>query len=215
MASALLAAHRPRSRQKEEEMQRRFALALGLLAAAAGGALAESSWEIDPAHTAVQFSVRHMMISNVRGEFTTFSGTVRADEKDLTRSVIEATIDAASIDTRQAKRDEHLRSPDFLDVARFPKITFRSKRIEPAGSGRWKVRGDLTLHGVTREVVLDVEGPTPEVRDPGGKTRAGAHATTTLKRSDFGISWNKTLDSGGVVVGDDVAVTIDVEGVKQ
>jgi polyisoprenoid-binding protein YceI len=214
MASALLRA--PAAQAAEGGgMHRRFGLALLLLTAVAGQALAQTTWEIDPAHSAVQFSIRHMMISNVRGEFGTFSGTARADEKDLTKSVVEATIDTASIDTRNAKRDEHLRSPDFLEVAKFPKMTFKSKRIEPVGSGRWKVTGDLTLHGVTREVVLDVEGPSAEVRDPGGKTRAGAHVTTTLKRSDFGITWSKMLDGGGVMVGDDVAVTIDVEGVKQ
>ena len=178
-------------------------------------AFAESVWQIDPAHSSVQFSVRHLMINNVRGEFGAVSGTVHADDQDLAKSTIEATIDASSIDTRQAKRDEHLRSPDFLDVERYPKIPFRSKRLERVGEGRWKVTGELTLHGVTRDVVLDVEGPSAQIRDPQGKTRAGAHATTTLKRSDFGITWSKTLDGGGVVVGDEITVTIDVEGVKQ
>jgi polyisoprenoid-binding protein YceI len=187
---------------------------IGLLVLAAP-VRAQSVWEIDPAHSSVQFSIRHMMISNVRGEFTKVAGTVRADDKDLTRSVVEATIDTASIDTREAKRDEHLRSPDFLDVARFPTMTFRSKKIEKAGEGRYAVTGDLTLHGVTREVVLDVEGPTPPMKDPRGNVRAGAQATAKIKRKDFGINWNKALDGGGVVVGDDVAVTIDVEGIKK
>jgi polyisoprenoid-binding protein YceI len=171
-------------------------------------------WEIDPAHSSVQFSIRHMTVSNVRGEFGTVSGTVRADGAIPSASV-EATIDAASIDTREAKRDEHLRSADFLDVARYPTITFRSTRIEPAGEGRWRMTGDLTLHGVTRPVVLDVEGPTAEVKDPRGLTRAGAHATAKIDRKDFGITWSKTLDGGGLVVGDEVAITIDVEGVKK
>jgi polyisoprenoid-binding protein YceI len=178
-------------------------------------ARAEDVWQIDPAHSGVQFSIRHMMISNVRGQFGDVKGTVRADGNDPTKAVVEATIAATSIDTDQEKRDAHLRSPDFLDVEKFPTITFRSKRIEPVGEGRWKMTGDLTLHGVTKEVVLDVEGPTAAIKDPGGKTRAGAHATAKLKRSDFGITWSKTLDGGGLVVGDDVNVTIDVEGVKQ
>ena len=174
-----------------------------------------STWEIDPAHTSVQFSVRHLMISNVRGELRKVAGTVRADDQDPTRSVIEATIDAASIDTREAKRDEHLRSADFLDVERYPTITFRSKRIEKAGERRYKVVGDLTRHGVTREVTLDVEGPTPPMTDPRGNVRAGAQATTRIDRRDFGITWSKSLDGGGVVVGNDLDLTIDVEAVRK
>lgn len=190
------------------------ALAAGAACLAEGPAGA-ATWEIDRAHSAVQFSVRHMMISNVRGEFGKLTGKARSDENDLTRSTIEATIDAASIDTREAKRDAHLRSPDFLDTDKYPTITFRSKRIDAAGQGRWKVIGDLTLHGVTREITLDVEGPTPERKDPGGKLRAAAHATASLDRKDFGINYNKALDGGGVLVGNEIAVTIDVEAVKE
>jgi polyisoprenoid-binding protein YceI len=178
-------------------------------------AWAESAWEIDPAHSSVQFSVRHMMVSNVRGAFTKVSGTVRGDEQDPTHATVEATIDTSSIDTREAKRDEHLRSPDFLDVAKYPTMTFRSKKITKTGDGRYDVTGDLTLHGVTREVVLHVEGPSPAMKDPRGGLRAGASATTRIDRRDFGITWSKALDSGGVVVGDDIDVTIDVEGVKK
>ena len=185
------------------------------LLAAALPARAESVWEIDPAHSSVQFSVRHMMVSNVRGAFTKVAGSVHGDENDPTHATVEATIDTSSIDTREAKRDEHLRSPDFFDVAKYPTITFKSKRIEKAGEGRYKMTGDLTLHGVTREVVLDVEGPTPTVKDPRGNVRAGASATTKINRRDFGITWSKALDGGGVVVGDEVLVTIDVEGVKK
>jgi len=174
-----------------------------------------ATWDLDPAHTSAQFSVRHLMVSNVRGEFGKVSGTVRADEADPTRSKIEAEIDAASIDTRIEKRDTHLRSADFLDVAKYPKITFVSTKIEPAGAGHFKVSGDLTLHGVTRPVVLDVEGPTPEIKDPWGKTRAGAQATAKIDRKDFGIAWNQTLDAGGVAVGDEVTITIDVEATKR
>jgi polyisoprenoid-binding protein YceI len=178
-------------------------------------AFAESVWEIDPAHSTVQFSVRHMMVSNVRGAFTKVAGTARADERDLTRSTIEATIEASSIDTREAKRDEHLRSPDFLDVAKYPTMTFRSTKITKTGEGRYDVTGDLTLHGVTKPVVLAVEGPTQEVKDPRGAVRAGATATTKIDRRDFGITWSKSLDGGGVVVGNDITITIDVEGVKK
>jgi len=175
-----------------------------------------ATWEIDPAHTSVGFGVRHLMVSTVRGEFTKVSGTAQADDKDYTKAKIEATIDAASINTRVEKRDAHLKSPDFLDVAKYPTITFVSKKIEKAGDGRWKVTGDLTLHGVTRPVTLDVEGPTPPVKDPmTGALRAGAQATARINRKDFGIMWNKNLDGGGVVVGEDVDITIDVEGVQK
>ena len=189
--------------------------AIATAALALPAAATAATWDLDPAHTSVQFSVRHLMVSNVRGEFGKVSGTVQADEADPTRSKIEAEIDAASIDTRIEKRDTHLRSADFLDVAKYPKITFVSTKIEPAGAEHFKVSGDLTLHGVTRPVVLDVQGPTPEIKDPWGKTRAGAQATTTIKRKDFGITWNQALDAGGVAVGDEVTITIDVEATKR
>jgi polyisoprenoid-binding protein YceI len=174
-----------------------------------------ATWTLDPAHSSAQFSVRHMMVSNVRGEFGKVTGTVQGDETKPTEAVIAATIDAASINTREPKRDEHLRSADFLDVAAHPRISFASRKIEPAGNGKFKVTGDLTLHGVTREVVLDVSDLTPPVTDPSGKTRAGATATTKINRKDFGINWSKAMDNGGVVVGDEVAITIDVEATKQ
>ena len=192
----------------------RHLVMIGLLAVVAP-ALAETVWDIDPAHTSAQFSIRHMMISNVRGEFSKISGTVRGDQADPTKAQIEATIDASSIDTREPKRDEHLKSPDFFDVAKYPTMTFKSKKIEKAGENRYKVTGDLTLHGVTREVVLDVNGPTPPMKDPRGNLRAGAEATTKIDRKDFGLTWSKTLDGGGVMVGDEVAITIDVEAVKK
>ena len=190
-----------------------------LLAAAIGLCLVSpafaASWTLDPAHTSVQFSVRHMMVSNVSGEFTKLSGTVNGDQSAATGATIEASIDASSISTREPKRDEHLKSADFLDVAQYPTITFKSKKIEAAGAGSFKVTGDLTLHGVTKEVVLDVSDVTPSIKDPMGKTRAGAHATTKINRKDFGITWSKALDGGGVMVGDDIAVTIDVEATQQ
>jgi polyisoprenoid-binding protein YceI len=194
---------------------RKVWLAAAVMLAAAVPVRAQSTWEIDPVHSTVGFSIRHMMVSNVRGEFGKFSATVKANEKDVTESTVEATIDAASIDTRNAKRDDHLRSPDFFDVAKFPTITFKSRKITPAGDKRWQVTGDLTMHGVTREVTLDVEGPTAEVKDPQGNVRAGATATTKLSRKDFGITWSKALDGGGLVLGDEVKVTIDVEAVKK
>jgi polyisoprenoid-binding protein YceI len=175
---------------------------------------AADTYEIDPAHTSVQFSVRHMMISNVRGEFTKVAGKAVGDAADPAATVVEATIDAASVDTRNQKRDDHLRSPDFLDVAEFPTITFTSRKVEKAGDG-WKLTGDLTLHGVTKLVVLDVTDVTAPMKDPWGNTRIGAQATMTINRRDFGIVFNKALDGGGVLVGDEVAITIDVEVVKK
>ena len=174
-----------------------------------------ATWQIDPAHSNVSFSVRHMMVSNVRGEFTKVSGTVEGDEKTPAQAVITATIDATSINTREAKRDDHLKSPDFLDVAKYPTIIFKSKKIEPSGSGQFKVTGDLTLHGVTKEVVLDVSDVTAPIKDPMGKTRAGAQASTKIDRKDFGINWSKVMDGGGLMVGDEVAISIDVEATTQ
>lgn len=189
---------------------------LVLLAALAAPALAQSTstWEIDPAHSNIQFGVRHLMISTVKGRFPKFTATAVADEKEPTRAIVEASIDTASIDTGEAKRDEHLRSPDFFDVAKYPTISFKSTKVEAAGDRRFKLYGDLTMHGVTKPVVLDVEA-TPEVKGMRGETRAGARATTKVNRKDFGINWSKSMDGGGVVVGDDVDVTIEVEGVRK
>jgi polyisoprenoid-binding protein YceI len=192
-----------------------LAAAVGLCIASAASAASAAIWTIDPAHSNVQFSVRHMMLSNVSGEFGKASGTVQGDQAAPTTAVIDATIDATSINTREPKRDEHLKSPDFLDVAKYPTIIFKSKKIELAGAGSFKVTGDLTLHGVTKEVVLDVSDVTPPIKDPMGKTRAGAHATTKIDRKDFGVNWSKTMDNGGLMVGDDVAITIDVEATQQ
>ncbi|MFZ2060195.1 MAG: YceI family protein [Candidatus Binatus sp.] len=173
------------------------------------------TWHIDPAHTNVEFTVRHMMISNVKGQFQKTSGTITADGNDPASAKIDATIDASSVDTRVEKRDAHLKSPDFLDVAKYPTITFKSTKVEAAGPGKWNVTGDLTLHGVTKPVVLEVEQSGAPIHDPMGNTRAGASATTKIKRSDFGLTWNKVLESGGVMVGDEVAISIDVEAIKK
>jgi polyisoprenoid-binding protein YceI len=185
-------------------------VAAAFLTTAAGAA----TWEIDPAHTSVQFAVRHLMISNVRGEFTKLTGKVEVDEAAPAAARIEATIDAASIDTRNRKRDDHLRSPDFLNVEKFPTIEFRSTKIEKVADASWKVTGNLTLHGVTREVGLDLQGPTQQVKDTRG-LHVGAQATTTINRKDFGINWNESLDGGGVLIGEEVSITIDVEVIRK
>ncbi|HKN13600.1 MAG TPA: YceI family protein [Candidatus Binatus sp.] len=172
-------------------------------------------WQIDPAHTNVEFTVRHMMISNVKGQFQKTSGTITTNGNDPASAKIDVTIDSSSVDTRVEKRDAHLKSPAFLDVDKFPTITFKSTKVEAAGPGKWKVTGDLTLHGVTKPVVLDVEGTGTPITDPMGNTRAGVSATTKINRSDFGLTWNQPLEAGGVLVGDEVAISIDVEAIKK
>lgn len=172
------------------------------------------TWQIDPAHTNVEFSVRHMMISNVKGQFQKTSGTIATSGTDPASAKIDATIDATSINTRVDKRDAHLKSPAFLDVDKFPTITFKSTKVEADGPGKWKVTGDLTLHGVTKPVVLDVESSGTPVTVM-GNIRAGASATTKISRKDFGLTWNQPLETGGVMVGDEVAISIDVEAVKK
>ncbi|GAB4239835.1 MAG: YceI family protein [Deltaproteobacteria bacterium] len=192
-------------------MRRRILMAAGILFLSAPGLLHAGAWELDPDHTGVHFTVRHLMVSSVRGEFEKVTGKIVYDEADVTKSAADISIDAASINTRVAKRDEHLRSPDFLDVAKHPTIAFKSKRAEKAGNGTLKMTGDLTIRGVTKEVTLTVEGPTPAVKDPWGNLRVGGHATTKIHRKDFGLTWNKALETGGVVVGDEVDISIDVE----
>ncbi len=172
------------------------------------------TWNIDPAHSNAQFTVRHLMISNVKGEFTRVGGRVLFDPNNPESLSAEATIDVSTINTREPDRDNHLKSPDFFDVAKYPTLTFKSKRAL-AGSDGLKVTGDLTIHGVTREVTLDVEGPTPPVKDPWGFTRVGASATAKINRKDFGLIWNQALETGGVLVGDDVRITLDVELVAE
>jgi polyisoprenoid-binding protein YceI len=207
-----LAAHKEETSMRRSIAALAFALAVVPSAPSRGRA---ATWELDPAHTSIAFSIRHMMISRVRGHFNGFTGKAVGDPAAPEKSAIEATIDAKSIDTDNQKRDDHLRSPDFLDVAKFPTLTFTSKKIEAAGPGKARVTGDLTLHGVTKEVVLDVEGPTDVIKDPMGNTRAGAHATTKINRKDFGIAFDKTMDGGGLLVGEEVDITIDVEAVKK
>src|SRR4029077_15730143 len=174
-----------------------------------------TQWQIDPAHSAAHFSVRHLMISNVRGEFTKISGSEVLNPADLTKSTVEIKIEAASVHTLETQRDEHLRSADFFDVASYPTLTFRSKRIESLGAENFKLTGDLTIRGVTKEVTFDVEGPTPPVKDPWGNIRAGVTASAKLNRKDFGLVWNALTEAGGIVVGDDVKITIEAELIQQ
>lgn len=191
-----------------------FTTALAAVLALPGHA-ATSSWQIDPNHSAAQFAVRHLGISTVRGAFTKVSGTVQLDDKDISKSSVDVTIDAASVDTRVADRDKDLRSDHFFDVVKYPTLTFKSTKVEQVAPGKLKVAGDLTIHGTTKQVVLEVDGPTPAVKDPWGNQRAAVSATTKINRQDFGVKWNATMDNGGVVVGDDVAIILDVEMVQK
>jgi polyisoprenoid-binding protein YceI len=171
-------------------------------------------WNIDADHSNVGFKVRHLMVSNVKGSFEKFSGTVDVNEKDISKSKVTVTIDTASINSNVKKRDDHLRSPDFFDVAKFPTMTFTSKKVVTAGQGKLKVTGDLTLHGITKEVVLDVDGPAAESKDPWGNMRSGAVATTKINRKDFGLVWNAALETGGVAVGEEIIITLEIEMIK-
>jgi len=174
---------------------------------------APNAWNIDSAHSQAGFAVKHMMVSNVRGSFGSTKGTILWDGKDISRVQAEAVIDATTITTNNAKRDTHLKSPDFFDVEKFPTITFKSKRAEAAGDGKFKLIGDLTMRGVTKEVTLDVEGPSQQLVSQ-GRARIGATATTKINRHDYGVSWSTKLDGGGLVVSDDVLITLELELVK-
>jgi polyisoprenoid-binding protein YceI len=173
-----------------------------------------TTWDIDPDHSNIGFKVRHLMVSNVKGNFDKHTGTVEINDKDITKSKVAITIDTNSINTNVQKRDDDLRSANFFDVAKYPTMTFVSKKMVKAGKGKLKVTGDLTIHGVTKEVVLDVEGPSAESKDPWGNIRRGASATTRINRKDFGLTWNKALETGGVVVGDEVTIMLEVEMIK-
>ena len=175
---------------------------------------APSIWNIDPVHSVAEFKVKHMMISNVKGHITGVSGVLTLDETDVTRSRVEVTIDATTINTREPQRDAHLKSGDFFDVEKFPTVTFKSSRVARTGDGELAVTGDLNIHGVSREVVLSVEGPTAPGKDPWGNTRIGVAATTKISRKDYGLTWNAALETGGILVGDDVTITLDVQFVK-
>lgn len=190
-------------------------LAVAVAAALPVAAFAQpTTWILEPNHTHASFSVRHLVISNVRGEFGKTTGTVKLDDKDLTRSSVEATIETATIDTRVADRDAHLKSPDFFDVAKFPTMSFRSTKIRKAGAGKLDVVGDLTIKGITKPVVLHVTGPTKAIKDPTGSLRRGISATAKIDRRDFGLNWSKLVEAGPVV-GDEVSIEIEAELVEQ
>ena len=193
----------------------RIGMTAGLAAALCMPAAGADAWKVDPQHTAAQFAVKHLMISTVRGEFKGVNGAVNWDTQDITKSTVDIVIDTTTVSTGEEKRDGHLKSPDFFDVAKYPTMTFKSKKVEQAGTEKLKVTGDLTIHGTTKEVVLDVDGPTAPVKDPWGNTRVAISATTRVNRQDFGVKWNQSIDGGGVVVGDEVKITIDLEMIKQ
>lgn len=173
-----------------------------------------TTWRIDPVHSVAEFKVKHMMISNVKGQFTSLNGTLVLDENDVTNSRVETSIDAASISTGDGQRDAHLKSAEFFDAEKFPTLTFESKQITRKSEGELVVTGDLTIHGVTRSATFTVEGPTPAAKDPWGNTRIGVSATTKISRKDFGLTWNATLETGGILVGDDINLTLEVQFVK-
>ena len=172
------------------------------------------SWQIDPNHSYIQFSARHMMITTVRGRFERFTVAVDADEDNPTRALVEVQIEAASVDTRNAQRDADLRSANFLDADQYPYITFKSTRIEQIDPSHGRIFGDLTIHGVTKEAVLDVEY-AGQAKSPWGTTSAGFNATTKISRKDWGLSWNMVIETGGVMVGDEITIDIELELVKQ
>jgi polyisoprenoid-binding protein YceI len=171
-------------------------------------------WNIDPAHTTAEFKVKHMMIANVKGQFSKVSGVLTLDESKLANSSVDVTIEAASLETRDGQRDAHLKSADFFHVEKFPTLHFKSAGISIVRDGELSVEGDLTIRGVTRKVRFEVEGPTPPAKDPWGNTRIAIAATTKINRKDFGLTWNAALETGGILVGDDVTITLEAEFVK-
>jgi polyisoprenoid-binding protein YceI len=173
-----------------------------------------TTWNIDPVHSVAEFKVKHMMISNIKGQFPKVTGTLTIDESQLANSRVEALIEAASIETRDPQRDAHLKSPDFLDVEKFPTLSFKSTGISLVRDGELAVAGDLTIRGVTRKVLFTVEGPTPPAKDPWGNIRVAVSATAKINRKDFGLTWNAALETGGILVGDEVTIALDVQFVK-
>ncbi len=196
-------------------MKRLLMTVLALLSITIPSLSFASVWSIDPDHSSAQFKIRHLMVSYVRGEFGKVSGAIRIDDKEITNSKVTATIDVPSINTGVEKRDNHLRSADFFDAVKYPTITFISKKAIRIGDGKFKIIGDITTHGITREVTLDVEGPTPQIKDKRGNIKMGASATTKISRKDFGLRWNEVLETGGGVVGDEVLISLEIEMVKK
>ncbi len=171
-------------------------------------------WNIDPTHSVAEFKVRHLMISNVKGQFPKVAGVLTLDEADVSKSSVQATIEVASIETRDAQRDGHLKSADFFDAEKYPTMTFQSTQGKMSAAGEGTVEGELTIRDVTRRVVFQVEGPTEPTKDPWGKLRVGVSATAKISRKEFGLTWNAALEAGGVMIGDEVTITLDVEFVK-
>lgn len=194
-------------------------LILGLTAAALAAvplAAEPVTYRIDPAHSSAQFSVRHMMVSNTRGEFTKMEGVIVYDAKNPVASRVEASVDASTVNTREPKRDADLKGADFFDVAKFPTLSFKSKQVfKDSASGQLKLKGDLTMRGITREVVFNVDGPTPEAKSPRGAIVIGASATAKINRKDFGLTYNTVLETGGVLIGDEVTITLDIEAKRE
>jgi len=176
---------------------------------------ATTTWNIDPAHSAADFKVKHMMISNVKGNFSGLTGTLTEHTVDSTLSSIDASIPVATVSTGDAQRDGHLKTAEFFDAEKFPSMTFKSTKVVPKGEGEYEVTGDLTIHGVTRQATFAVEGPSAPGKDPWGNTRIGLSATTKINRKDFGLAWNAALETGGFLVGEEVSVTLDVQFIKQ
>jgi polyisoprenoid-binding protein YceI len=195
-------------------MIRRLVLLLAALAAPVLALAETATWNLDPAHTHSAFTIRHLVITNVRGEFGKTTGAVMLDEKDITKSSVEATIDVSTIDTRVADRDADLKSANFFDAAKYPTMTFKSTKVQQAGKGKLKVTGNLTIKDVTRPVVLEVDGPTAEIKGPMGESRRGIAARTTINRRDFGLNWSKAVEAGPVV-GDQVKIEIEGELIKE
>ena len=173
-----------------------------------------TTWNIDSVHSSAQFKVKHMMISNVKGEFTKITGSLKYDAENIANSYVEASIDATTISTRDPQHDAHLKSADFFDAEKYPALTFKSTRVSKKSDGELSVAGDLTIHGVTKNVVFEVEGPSAPTKDPWGNTRVGLSATTRINRKDFGLTWNAALETGGILVGEEVSITLDVQFTK-
>ena len=197
-------------------MKRNMFILSGLLLLGIPFLASGAEWQVDPNHSSFGFKIRHMMVSNVKGDFSkVLKGMIRFDDQNVSNSKAEVVIDAASINTAHAKRDDHLRSPDFFDVAKYPTIAFVTKQVTNNGPGKLKVTGDLTMHGMTKEIMLDVLGPTPEIKDPGGNFRRGLTGTAKIDRRDFGITYNRLLEAGGMVVGNEVDIAVEIELIRK
>jgi polyisoprenoid-binding protein YceI len=197
-------------------MKRNLWFVLGIFVLSTPGLVSGAHWQVDTDHSSFQFKVRHMTVSSVRGDFGKLvQGVIYFDPQDVASTKAQVVLDAASVSTNHAKRDEHLRGPDFFDVSKYPTITFVSKQVTKVGPDTLRAMGDLTLRGVTREVVLDIQGPAPEVKDPSGNLRRGLTATGKINRKDFGMTWNRALDTGGMVIGDEVEISVEIEMVRK